>query len=440
MHSFFRKEVEHMTKATNLNEMQCRFIPFALEEHNFDDYYVDVSKARGVDVSKRITYRFKSSTPNIKRILLLGHSGSGKTTELYRVSQKLSEDYLVVRYSILEETDVVNFNYIDFIFTVLNNVFLVAQNNSINVSEDILENLYNYWNDEQLIDICDQERLSADFSLQAKASWLTVLTGKIKGILQTGTETKKTIRRKIEPSLRTLLQSINDLVCSINEQISPKKLLLIVEDLDKLEIPQSEDLFVLHRKTITSIEVDSIFTFPIFLYYSSYYNEIINDFDADELLSMVKVKNRDGSPYEEGRKIIKEIVWRRCETNLIAEDALDFMIEKSGGSFRDLFTMISNAALNADIEESTDTISLIDAKEGYKLLKNRKERAVLKEHIDLLKEIHHDKTKKPLGDADNILIKLLHSMSIIEYNGERWCDLHPAVEDYLIEKGEINAH
>lgn len=196
MHSFFRKEVEHMTKATNLNEMQCRFIPFALEEHNFDDYYVDVSKARGVDVSKRITYRFKSSTPNIKRILLLGHSGSGKTTELYRVSQKLSEDYLVVRYSILEETDVVNFNYIDFIFTVLNNVFLAAQNNSINVSEDILENLYNYWNDEQLIDICDQERLSADFSLQAKASWLTVLTGKIKGILQTGTETKKQLGEK----------------------------------------------------------------------------------------------------------------------------------------------------------------------------------------------------------------------------------------------------
>lgn len=27
---------------------------------------------------------------------------------------------------------------------------------------------------------------------------------------------------------------------------------------------------------------------------------------------------------------------------------------------------------------------------------------------------------------------------IIEYNGERWCGIHPVVEDFLREKGEIS--
>ena len=35
-------------------------------------------------------------------------------------------------------------------------------------------------------------------------------------------------------------------------------------------------------------------------------------------------------------------------------------------------------------------------------------------------------------------MQLLHSMCVIEYNGKRWCDLHPAIKDYLIEKGILD--
>lgn len=428
-----------MSKAKDISEIPKSFSIYALEDENFDNFYVDANSARGKDVVKRIITRFSYNGESTLKMLFLGHYGCGKTTELYRAEQELSKNYLVIRFSIANETDIVNLSYIDFIFAILNNLVKIAKNNKVNLPKNVVEDLYDYWNDEQITEICDCEKLEAEASVEAKLTWFNILTAKIKGIMQTGLETKTTIRKKVEPSLKVLLKNINDLIDTINEQIQPKRLLLIVEDLDKLEIDQSENLFVTHRQTITSLKLNLIYTFPIFLYYSYYYNEIINDFDSEELLSIIKVNNRDGSDFHDGINMLREIVWKRCEKELIADDALEFLIKKSGGAFRDLFIMISNAAICAltDDEVPANCIDINHAKSSYSSFKSRKERAIKKSHIDILKEIYNDKSKKPLGDDDNILMELLQSMSVIEYNGERWCDLHPAIKDYLLEKGEI---
>ncbi len=35
------------------------------------------------------------------------------------------------------------------------------------------------------------------------------------------------------------------------------------------------------------------------------------------------------------------------------------------------------------------------------------------------------------------MTKLLQIGAVLEYNGERWCDLHPLVEKWLIEHGKM---
>lgn len=439
MHNFLLEDIRIMSKAKDITEIPKSFSIYALEDENFENFYVDVNSARGKDVVKRIITRFLYNDESTLKLLFLGHYGCGKTTELYRAEKELSKNYLVIRFSIANETDIVNLSYIDFIFAILNNLVKVARDNNVKLPKNVVDNLYDYWNDERITEICDCEKLKAEASVEAKLKWFNILTAKIKGIMQTGLETKTTIRKKVEPSLKILLKNINELIDTINEQISPKKLLLIVEDLDKLEIEQSENLFVSHRQTITSLNLNLIYTFPIFLYYSYYYNEIINDFDSEELLSIIKVHNRDGSDFPDGINMLKRIVWKRCEKELIDEDALEFLIKKSGGAFRDLFIMISNAAICALTDDDTPAkcININYAKSSYRAFRSRKERAIKKSHINILKEIYNDKSKKPIGDDDNILMELLQSMSVIEYNGERWCDLHPAIKDYLLEKKEI---
>ena len=39
----------------------------------------------------------------------------------------------------------------------------------------------------------------------------------------------------------------------------------------------------------------------------------------------------------------------------------------------------------------------------------------------------------------HILSELLKTLAVIEYNGERWCGVHPVLVDFLREKGRINA-
>lgn len=440
--SYFKEDINKMFKAEKITDMQSAFGIFALDNENYENFYVDSSDARGKDVVKRIVTRFQNNNTGLPlKILFLGHYGCGKTTELYRAEKELENNHLVIRYSIADETDIVNVSYIDFIFTILNNISKAAKNNGIDIPDDVVESLYSYWNDEEITQVCDSKKIEGEASISAKLDWLTVLTAKIKGIMQTGLETKTIIRKKVEPSLRVLLSDINKLIENINRQIAPKSLLLIVEDLDKLEMTQSEELFIKHRKTITSLKINLIYTFPIFLYYSHYYNEIMNDFHYDELLSIIKIKERTGECFDKGIDTLKEIVWKRCNPDLIDDDALLFLIEKSGGSFRDLFIMISNASVIAITEEENpcDHISIRHAESSYMDFRSRKERAIKKSHIDTLVNIYNDKAKKPLGDDSDILMDLLHSMSVIEYNCERWCDLHPAIKDYLIEKGEIDA-
>jgi hypothetical protein len=131
-------------------------------------------------------------------------------------------------------------------------------------------------------------------------------------------------------------------------------------------------------------------------------------------------------------------VGKRAELSLFDPQALNFIIEKSGGTLRNVFEMIHRAALTVLGRSTGSTIIDMDtAKKAYSELKSDFERCIAHKHLETLKDLYGDRTKKPLADAN--LMELLNCMAVIEYNGERWCDLHPAVEDILRDKGTIGA-
>ncbi len=437
--SDFFKEVYTMEKATNLGEILKVFSPFALSGETYNEFYVETSAARGEEAAKQIITRFKYNSDMTKKLLFMGHNGSGKSTELFKVEKELQNEYLVVNFSIREETDVVNLQHFDLIFAILNNIFSTVKDLNYRISEKALNNIVSYWNDEKILSLVEESNIDISSTFEAKVSWLSMVSAKIKGVFQTGVNAKQEIRKKMEPTMKQLLTNINQFVDEIQNEIAPKKILLIIEDLDKIDIDKAKSLFIDNRKTITSINVDTVYTFPIYLFYSEYYNEILSDFDADVLLSMIKVKNIDGTPFEDGRKTLIEIVKKRCEESLFEANVLSFFVEKSGGSIRDLFSMINNAALTSIIRVGDNgKITMDVAISTYYSFKSKRERIIKKDHLPILIEIYKDKAKKPFGDNQDLLMQLLQAMCVIEYNGKRWCDLHPAILDYLIEKEIFN--
>lgn len=430
-----------MNRAERLEDMLKVFKPYPLGEKNYDDFYVETSEARGENAAFKIIYRLKNANSVPVKLLFMGHSGSGKSTELYKVEKELSDVYQVIRFSISDEIDVMDLTYVDLIFTILHMIIETLNKVKIKISDDKYEKLFSYWNDERVCETLDMCKLDVDSDIATKVSFVNILTASIKGLFQIGSESRNIIRKKIEPNLKQLVQCTNEIIEEIDKKLykKGKKLLLIIEDLDKLEIGAAEELFLKHRKVITSLQINTIYTFPIFLFYSTQFNAIKDDFDAYVLLSMIKTKDRNGSRFDKGISVIKEIIGKRANLNLISDEALDFVIMKSGGALRDIFGMLENAVLEAKSKDiNTQIIEVDHIKSSYKSLKSSYERVLCKEHLSLLKEIYNDSTKKPIENEER-LMELLKSMAVIEYNGERWCGLHPAIEDFLREKGELNA-
>ena len=430
-----------MMKAVKFEDMINVFSPFPLEGERYKEFYVDTSRIRNVmDASKKIVNSLRYGINPYMKLLFMGHKGCGKSTEILHIAQELQDKYEVVTFSVAQEIEMSGIQYVDVIFTIMNQIIeFVSKNDRIQLKEDLMDRLIQYWKSETVLQEVLTEKSGFNADAEGKLSLLSIISANIKGVFQTGAETKREVRTAIEPKIGTLIRMINDSIRDINEQLqmqSGKEILLVIEDLDKLEIADARHIFVEHRKSLLTLQVKTIFSFPIYMVYTDDYSMIQDDFDECVLYSMIKVANKDKTDNEEGINILKEVVYKRMDRSLIQDDTLTYMIRKSGGALRDLFQMLSDAAFLKLEGGSREPIGQLEAEIAVSGLKSKYQRYIsTSEQMERLIQIYLD----PIPEqTDSILSSLLKSLSVIEYNGERWCGVHPILVDFLKEKNKID--
>lgn len=434
--------IQKMKKAERLEEMISVFNSFPLNKENFEDFYVDTSSIRSViNARSEIINTLKYGINPYTKILLMGHKGSGKSTEMVKISEELKDQYEIINFSIAQEVELIGIQYIDVIFAVMSQIIeYLSTSQAVKVKPEILDKMTQYWKNEISIEFTKNEFAEAEAGGEVGLGFLKKISVYGKGIFKTGTETKKTIRKSIEPKISYLISLMNETLEDMNDQLKEKQqkeLLIVVEDLDKLDIADARHLFVEHRKTLLALHLKMIFSFPIYMAYTAEFGMINDDFDKDVLYSMIKVNNSDRSENEEGIAVLKEIVYKRMKEKLVAEDALKYMILKSGGAIRDLFSMLTNCAILELSKTEPQQISMEDATVAAMRLKSTYERFITSpKQFERLIEIYNDPHPE---NTDEVLSELLKTLAVIEYNGERWCGVHPVLVDFLREKGRINA-
>ncbi len=425
-----------MEKAVDLPGILRVVKPEPLKGKDFDNFFVETDKARGDKAAKYLENYFKANRDeDPQKVLFMGHRGSGKSTELYRLSTYLGDAFRVINFSIRDEIDITDMQYLDLIFVILNRLYEEVRD-EVDIHESVLKNLSSYWHDEKFMETIAVQKAEVQTSVEASVGFLNAIRARVKGILSTGRESKEVVRKFIEPRLSQLITGINDFLddISLKYKAKGKVLLLIVEDLDKLDISVAEELFLKHKNILTMFHLHIIYTFPIFLHYSTHFSEISSGFHDYRMLSMVKVNNKDGTRHDDGRAIFRGIAEKRVAPGLIEPAALEFLIEKSGGALRHLFDMMKNATLDV-LSEDGPAVNLSAAEHAYLRFRSSFERTVGKKHLDTLKDVYESRDRKP--SADENLQEMLNAMAVIEYNGDRWCGLHPAVEDILKERNLI---
>ena len=443
-----------MKRATQVSEMYQVFRGEPLKIEDLEAYFVDTTKARGTEnARKRMARLLYRNIGNPLQILFVGYKGCGKSTELNYLQKDLQDDFLVVNFSVIRELDVNQISHTELLIVAMERIFSIVEEAGMSeyVSEGYLKSVQAWIQQKEIEEIREKYNISAAIEAGAGIDipFLQAFFAKLKFSAKTSASLKEKIKTNLEPKLSDLIDYCNDLIREVRsalQEVGKKDLLIVIEDLDKISLSEAKNLFYDHIHQLTLLQTHVIFTFPIALYHSIRCNSIKAYFTDLRELPMIKVKEKDGRPSQEGMDTLREIVAQRCDLSVFEEpDVLDQLIRDSGGCLRDLFMMIFEAAEYA-LDQKRDTISHDNRFRALQKLKREYDNSIAEnrengelftvdQYYDALVKLAKSEDKKP--ENTEVVMHLRQSLAILGYNGEGWCDVHPIVREILRERSKI---
>lgn len=440
-------------KAKRLDQVYAHFNTEPLKVEELEKYYVSAIAGRGDNPMRNIRSILESAPNEPTHLLFAGYKGCGKSTELNLLEKQMSDKWLVVNFSVLKELDPLSLHYIELFIVTMEKLFEIANEKQLSISKEYLDSVSNWYRTreiqeikEQYVDAGTEFGAGAELNIPFFASFFS----RLKASAKVSKSLKEALTQKVEPKLSQLIFHCNALIREVRSNLRERGktgLLVIIEDLDKLPLDRAEALFYNYSQQLVELDVDVIFTYPIPLLYHPRFISINNIFDDTYELPMIRINERDGSPSEEGRAILREIVSRRMDNSLLeSPEVLEKMIAYSGGCLRDLFRLIRQAALSA-IALEKPAIGEAEFQKAYQKLKREYDNTIadkiiegevkvgVEEYFEALAALAKDPTKKP--ENTEAILDLRQNLTILGYNGDGWCDVHPIVIDILKERQKL---
>ena len=210
------------------------------------------------------------------------------------------------------------------------------------------------------------------------------------------------------------------------EDMLGKKIVVIVDDLDKLARgQQSEDFFYKNYQLLLEPNCYVIYTFPIHLGFNPIFENVRSYFNGFFVLLQLAAKDRDGVIISENFKFYCDVIARRMNLDLLEEGTLKKAIE-STGKLSELVEVMREAALKG-FRMGRRSISLEDVDGTLEKLRMTYDMTLTQAHKRMLIEIHNSGEARD-SDPDSVLIReLLFSQTAVEYRhqGKRWCEVDP---------------
>ena len=438
-------------KAQELSQIQDVFNSNPLQdEAEINQFYQDATEARTGDAYsgfvEKMDLLLEDSHHSLIHKLFIGHAGVGKTTELYRLRRIAEEKGFLTCLGRCDiDLDSGDIEYTDVLFYILDLLVNKACDGGLKISDNVVKKIENYWNSNtelfKTISVQGEAEISIAAGTEIGIKKVIQLLANVKGILKNSAESKKEIRTQIEPRSSELIHQIKDVIEEIRKQLQekgrPEIPFVILDGLDKIPLGQARKIFQENGSRFQSLQIHLLVTFPISLSYTPEYKDIQVWFPNPEKLPMIKIRNWQQGAYQgnytEGMDTIKAIISKRADIALFTDEALQELINYTGGYIRDLFRCICDAALRARLRKSR-VIELEDAGKALAVLESDINGRYSDELIGKMEDIY--KGNKHVSSSEEITT-LLQIGAVLEYNGTRWCDLHPLVEKWLIENNKI---
>ena len=401
-------------KASNLREVYRIFDPQEpLKDEGLREYYVE----RESPIDKMIQAIESANKPS--KILFAGTRGNGKTTELNRLVDKIKDDFFVVSFSIKDRLDMVDVRYTDILLAIGSGIY-EKTTEEIELDEKLKKGLDDW--SERVVETIKEEQKG----LELGAGFSAIV--KLMGTIKSQSTTKEIMRKVLEPRMSDLIDNINRIIFAAeNDKKLGKKLLVVVDDLDKIAPKQAEELFFEYATTLIQPKCRIIYTVPITIPFSNKFQHVIRFFDHHQILPNIKIFESDGTLNMSNQSFMKKIALNRMDEGLITENALNLAIENSGGILQDFIRIIRNSANIASGREG-EKIEKEDVEKIISDIRNDYIRGLNKVDFDLLREVKRTHEKEDGEKFQSLLFNLV----ILEYlNDSIWYDVHPSIKGIL---------
>ncbi|HEX9989002.1 MAG TPA: hypothetical protein VGE45_11070 [Chloroflexia bacterium] len=396
----------------------------ALEPDELDAWFIER------EGSPRRRMKIALGLATKQKVLLIGHRGSGKSTELRKLAEEMENEFELVGFDVLDITGRTNIEYEDLMLSISTQVTrhciqknLVRQPLAGPVQQK-LEELRDWWM--QVVAGTGFRPASAEVEIGLQ---IETLLGQVEIGVQQSSQTREAIKDQINRQMPDLIRRLN-WVIEQAEAGNRKKLMLVVEGMDKINQDCAMQIFRDQSPTITAPNATMIFTFPIALRHTDDYNSIRLKFDHVWFLPNISVFHSDGTTlHDEGVEASRNLVLSRMEENLIEGAALDLLVRNYGGIPVRMVYLVQLAATFALArDERAASITTADVEDAIKELRREMRTPLTRKDLEVLSERHRDRTLT----NDEIEQRLLYNGSLIDYsNGETWCDAHPALWSLL---------
>jgi nucleoside-triphosphatase THEP1 len=415
----------------------------------------------GVDYQLELVDELESAIENSigqdNKLVFTGHRGCGKSTLLAELGFRLTETgrYFVVNFSISDTIERAAVDHVNILFSMALQLLEAAERRQVKLKPGIKKSLYQWLGkhtqtESQAVEA--EIETSGEASVEGGIPGLLKFLAAVKSKLKVNSVIRKEITVEFSQQISELIAKINEIQGYV-ENATKQQVLVIIDDLDKLDLAVTETIFTKNIKPLLDPNCRIIYTIPI---------AILRDVSIKSgLVAMIKqihimrvakffpkadIRKKDRIPDARSVEIFEMVIDRRLPSELIDSAVKREIVIKSGGVLRELIRLLDRCCdkcllqIRGQLRRSKfESMPIVNqAVLDQVLIDFQIEFAepLGKVDFEALKQIYMD--SKPTDTENQRFLDLLHGLYILEYrNAVLWYDLNPIVIDLLIAEGVI---
>ncbi|NJN73427.1 MAG: AAA family ATPase [Limnothrix sp. RL_2_0] len=374
------------------------------------------------------------------KVVFTGHRGCGKSTLLAKLKRVLEEELFVVFFSISDLVEMSDVNHVNILFSIAMQLMGAADEQNIDLKDSTKKQITRWFAEEVLTESDElKAEISSGFNFPTVFAWF-------KGQLGTSATVRKDIKLRFEKNISELVQIINQLATVI-EEATDKEVVVIIDDIDKLDMATVREIFYTHVKALFLPSLRLVMTVPIaalregdiFATLQTETNNKVIPMAVLKLISKSAKRQTALQPKPELVELFRELLFKRVDSSLVAPEAVAEIVFYSGGVLRELVRITGKCCqlcLLKVRQQQENTEIKIDSsvvQEAIQELRLDFELPLGAKDFEILQKVYADFI--PADPKEQKFLDLLHSLHVLEYrNAEIWYDLHPIIVEILRRK------